>query len=138
MRVKGQCLCKAVQFSFETKEEKHFNTCHCEMCRKWGSSPPFMVDATGGITFQGEENITIYPSSDWAERGFCKICGSHLFYRLKKQEFYNFSLGALENRDDFTFATQIYTDAKPANYDFVNQTEMMTEQQVIEAFGFAE
>ena len=25
-------------------------------------------------------------SSAWAERGFCKNCGSHLFYRLKENK----------------------------------------------------
>ena len=34
------------------------------------------------ITWSGADNLATYTSSDWAERGFCKICGSSLFWRL--------------------------------------------------------
>lgn len=135
MKANGSCLCKSVQFSFDLKE-KHFDACHCSMCRKWGGGPALTVESTGNIEFVGEENISIYNSSDWAERGFCKKCGSNLFYRFKGKEFCNFSLGLLENQHNYTFTTQIYTDSKPANYSFSNKTKNMTEKEVLQAFGF--
>ena len=36
--------------------------------------------------FNGEENIERYSSSAWAERGFCKRCGSSLLYRFEGNE----------------------------------------------------
>lgn len=134
MKVNGSCLCNSVKFSFEAKA-KHFDACHCSMCRKWGGGPAMMVDASGNVKFENEEGITVYSSSQWAERGFCKKCGTHLFYRLKGKDFINFNLGTIENNQEFEFTTQIFTDAKPGNYEFANKTKMMTEKDVLEAFG---
>lgn len=96
MKANGSCLCKSVNFSFELKE-KSFDACHCSMCRKWGGGPALTVEALGNIEFQGEEHIEIYDSSEWAQRGFCKKCGSNIFYRLKQQDFCNFNLGTIDN-----------------------------------------
>ena len=139
MNVKGSCLCKSVKFSFDLKA-KHFDACHCSMCRSWGGGPAMTVESNGNIEFEGEENITIYNSSEWAERGFCNVCGSNLFYRLKDKNlnFCNFSLGTIDNQEDFEFTTQIYVDMKPENYSFSNETKKMTEKEVLEAFGVSE
>lgn len=139
MRAKGSCLCKAVEFSFDLKG-KHFEACHCSMCRNWGGGPAFTVESAGNIQIKGEENLTVFSSSEWAERGFCKKCGSNLFYRLKDESlnFCNFNLGTLEGHEDFKFNTQIYIDSKPANYSFANETKDMTEKEVLEAFGLSE
>ena len=139
MKAYGSCLCKSVKFSFNLKS-KHFDACHCSMCRSWGGGPALTVESDGNIEFEGHENISVYISSEWAERGFCKSCGSNLFYRLrdKSHNFCNFNLGTLENHEDFKFTTQIYIDTKPDNYSFSNETKMMTEKEVLAAFGVSE
>jgi hypothetical protein len=134
MEAKGSCLCKAVKFTFKLKH-KHFDACHCGMCRSWGGGPGLTVESDGNVKIFGEENVTVYDSSAWAQRGFCNKCGSHLFFRLKDKPFCNFTLGSLENHQDFEFKVQIYVDDKPENYSFANQTKMMTEQDVLKAFG---
>ncbi len=136
MKAKGSCLCRSAKFSFELKN-KHFDACHCSMCRRWSGGPAMTTEAAGKIEFEGEENISLYSSSDWAERGFCRKCGSNLFYRFKDKSlnFFSFFLGTLENNEEFVFTTQIYTDSWPANYAFSNETKKMTEKEVLEAFG---
>jgi hypothetical protein len=136
MKATGSCLCKKIKFSFNLKA-KHFDACHCSMCRSWGGGPNLTVESDGEIEFEGVENVSIYDSSDWAERGFCKNCGSNLFYRLKDKNlnFCNFNLGTIDNHEDFEFTTQIFIDAKPGNYSFSNKTKDMTEKEVLEAFG---
>lgn len=135
MKAKGSCLCKGVNFSFDLKH-KHFDACHCSMCRSWGGGPALTVESSGNIEFEGEGNITVYSSSEWAERGFCNKCGSNLFYRLKdkSRNFCNFNLGTIEKHEEFSFTTQIYIDTKPDNYSFSNETKKMTEKEVLEAF----
>lgn len=128
-QAKGKCLCSSVTVSFSV-EKNFFDACHCSMCRKWGGGPALTVDGGKNITFTGSENITTYNSSDWAERGFCKNCGTHLFYRLKQTGFMNFPLGLIENSEDFKFHLQIFIDHKPKNYEFANKTEFMTEAEV--------
>src|SRR5687768_4448242 len=106
--VTGTCLCKSVSVSFPL-HDKVFDACHCGMCRKWGGGPFLSVHGgTENVELKGEANIARYDSSDWAQRGFCKNCGTHLFYFLKPRDLYIFSLGVLNNIDDLKFHKQIF------------------------------
>ena len=128
---KGRCLCGAVRF-FVKNMNNEVDACHCGMCRKWGGGPLMCVDCGSDVAFEGEENITVYNSSDWAERGFCKKCGSHLFYRLKETNDHQVPVGLFDNQEGCHFELQVYIDQKPAYYDFANKTKEMTEAEVIE------
>ncbi len=136
MKVHGKCLCKKVSFSFKAKA-KEFDVCHCSMCRAWGGGPSFNVESLGEVLIEGLDSLSIYESSEWAERGFCQNCGTHLFYRLKDKSlnFCNFNLGAVEAHEDYKFIKQIFIDNKPDHYSFSNKTICMTESEVLEAFG---
>ena len=87
-----------------------------------------------GVEFEGAEHISVYASSQWAQRAFCKNCGTHLYYKLLATQEYFVPAGVFDS-DDFEMASQIYVDRKPAYYDFANQTPMLTEQQVIAQFA---
>lgn len=101
-----------------------------------GGGPLFSVEAKGMPEFQGEENITVYHSSEWAERAFCRECDSHLLYRLTEDMlYYNMPVGLFEELTDLEFKTQIYIDKKPCYYNFANQTKNMTEAEVIAMFA---
>lgn len=86
------------------------------------------------VEFKGAENIGVYASSAWAERAFCKSCGTHLYYKLLATGEYFVPAGAFES-NDFELSNQIYIDKKPGYYSFSNQTPMLTEQQVIEQYA---
>lgn len=86
------------------------------------------------VRFNGAENIAVYASSQWAERAFCKQCGTHLYYKLLATGEYFVPVGAFES-SDFELASQIYIDKKPSYYSFANQTPTLTEQQVIEQYA---
>ena len=77
----GGCLCSAVRYQVNTPLAGA-RACHCSICRK--QSGHYMVGARVGdwrkIKITGEEHVTWYHASDEARRGFCAICGSHLFY----------------------------------------------------------
>jgi hypothetical protein len=130
----GTCLCGAVTLAFRIQDHV-FDACHCGMCRKWSGGPALTVQADGEVTFTGEDHIGTYSSSEWAERGFCKRCGTHLFYRLKAGGFINMPLGLLENPEQFKFHMQIFVDRKPSNYAFANVTEQMTEAEIFAKYA---
>ncbi|NJM66994.1 MAG: hypothetical protein HC851_15655 [Acaryochloris sp. RU_4_1] len=90
------------------------------------------------VTFAGQENITIFSSSDWAERGFCQTCGTHLFYRLKANQQYFVSVGLFPDREDFIFDHQVFIDEKPGFYCFANETHNMTGAELLAQFGAIE
>jgi len=131
---KGQCLCGEVKFTAKHME-KNVGTCHCGMCRRWGGGPLMAVSCGTEVSFEGEENISVYNSSNWAERGFCKKCGSHLFYRLKGINEHQMPVGLFDNQEGFNFNLQVFVDKKPSFYSFADETTEMTEAEVIEKFA---
>jgi hypothetical protein len=131
--MQGQCLCGAVKVTVEDTEE--FAVCHCGMCRQWAGGPMMCLHCEEDIHVDGEDSVARYDSSEWAERCFCKSCGTHLFYHLKGQNQHFVSVGLFDNQHSFKMAHQIFIDKKPDYYAFSNQTPTMTEQQVFEMFA---
>lgn len=110
----GQCLCGAVRFEAE-KVEPHVHACHCSMCQRWNGGPAFAVDV-GSVSFTGEQHMSRYASSDWAERGFCSQCGSNLFYCLKPDRYIMWA-GAFDDQT-FDLDGEIFCADKPDWYNF--------------------
>ncbi|MDX5444602.1 MAG: GFA family protein [Zoogloeaceae bacterium] len=131
--VSGSCLCGSVKLSAEVKD-RVYGACHCGICRKWGGGPMLAVECAQAPTIEGAEHIRTFDSSEWAERGFCGKCGTHLFYRLKAQDFYALSVGLLEDTD-WRFEHQVFIDEKPAHYAFANRTHDLTGAEVFAQFG---
>ena len=131
--MKGVCLCGSV--TIESKNISEFEACHCGMCRRWGGGPFLAVHCDSGIKINGQDTITNYASSEWAERGFCNNCGTHLYYHLKPTDEYIVPVGLFESSDGFSFSKQIFIDQKPDYYNFANKTQELTEQEVFEKAG---
>ena len=131
---RGSCLCGAIRITGNSVS-KNMGACHCSMCRKWGGGPLLTVDCGAEVSFEGEENISVFSSSEWAERGFCNKCGSHLFYRLKERNQYIMPLGLFDNDKSFVFDHQIFIDEKPSFYSFANETSDMTGAEVFAKYA---
>jgi hypothetical protein len=131
---KGSCLCGAVGVTAKTMSKK-VAACHCSMCQKWAGGPLMAVDCGTDLSIQGEENVVIFNSSEWAERGFCKKCGSNLFYRLKGDSKYFLPVGLLDSTKELTLDHQIFIDQKPEYYCFANETHNMTGAEVFAMYA---
>ncbi len=107
------------------------------MCQRWTGGPAIAVQVAG-ITFEGEEKLIRFRSSDWAERGFCGTCGSNLFYRVVGTDDYYVTAGAFDDPSGFKLASQIFLDEKPGYYEFSNETKMMTGAEVFAAVAQGE
>ncbi len=130
----GSCLCGSVTITTSAMSRK-LTACHCDMCRKWTGGPLLSVNCGSDVTFNSEENVCVYESSDWAERGFCMKCGSGLFYRFKENQQYYIPIGLFENCEGTSFEMQYFIDRKPEYYSFSNETKTMTEEEVWATFS---
>lgn len=130
----GSCLCGGVRISTKMMSNK-MGACHCDMCKKWAGGPLLAVDCGNDVTFEGKENVSVFNSSAWAERGFCKQCGSHLFYRLKDPVLYVVPVGLFDNKPPIVFDHQIFIEQKPAFYSFANETANLTGAEVFAKFA---
>lgn len=133
----GSCLCGSVHFSATTMDKK-VGACHCTMCRKWGGSAFMEVDCGTDVEFDGSDSISVFDSSEWADRGFCKKCGSHLFYRLKHTQQYMMPVGLFDDDSGLVFDHQVFIDEKPSFYCFANTTSDMTGAEVFAKYAHAE
>lgn len=131
--MKGSCLCGAIEVS--TADQTEIGVCHCSMCRRWSGGPMLATHCGPEVSFSGKRNPSTYRSSDWAERGFCPTCGTHLFYHLLPANEYILPAGLFETDASFVMSSQIFIDHKPHYYDFVNETPAMTSEQVFAQFS---
>ncbi|ABI57124.1 GFA family protein [Alkalilimnicola ehrlichii MLHE-1] len=130
----GACLCGAVRVKARTQGTS-IGACHCKMCRTWGGGPLFAAECGSDVEFEGTEHITTFSSSEWAVRGFCRRCGTHLFYRLKKENHYAIPVGLFDDRDVWEFREQIFIDQKPSFYSFAEKTRNLTEKEVFQLYS---
>lgn len=131
-RLSGSCLCGAVRITAKPAGND-IGACHCGMCFKWNGGPQFAVRC-GDVEVDGMDAVTVYASSEWAERGFCRRCGTHLFYRLKHGG-YMVPVGMFDDPNEWNFASQIFIDRKPAFYSFAEKTTNLTGDEVFAKLG---
>ena len=134
----GKCLCGAVKFRVKVKRHDdgiHADACHCEMCQRLIGGPLVGLTLEGPPIIEDERALSVYNSSDWAERLFCKTCGSNVFYRLKDGSMHTVGVGLLDNQSDVKLALEIFVDQKPCFYGFAQKTKKMTGAEVMAAYA---
>jgi hypothetical protein len=93
----GGCQCGAVRYALKTPPEES-SICHCRMCQK-ASGQPFMALARvkyGALTWT-RGTPTMFQSSNLAERGFCRDCGTPLTYRFVEDDNISVAVGSLDD-----------------------------------------
>lgn len=93
----GGCLCGAVRYvCTDWPCDVHY--CHCRLCQKafgnvfavFGSLPSTSLRFTRGTPH-------LYRSTPYAERGFCRDCGSPLTFRYLRSDWIAVSIGSLDH-----------------------------------------
>ena len=93
----GGCQCGAIRYRLAAPAEDA-GLCHCRMCQK-ASGGPFMAFAqtgAGGLHWERGEPA-LFRSSELAERGFCRDCGTPLTWRNLRTGGLSVTLGSLDD-----------------------------------------
>jgi hypothetical protein len=107
--VTGQCLCGAVSYEIDGPLSAP-SLCHCGQCRRInGASGAFTSAPAASYRIKGEGSLNWYRSSADAERGFCKICGSKLFWRERGGKSLDVSMGSLDGPTGLSLGAHIWT-----------------------------
>lgn len=133
----GSCLCGAVEFEV-TLTEKDVHICHCNLCQKHGGGPSLSLQCGKDWTIKGEENLTWYNSSEWAQRGFCSKCGTHLLFKTNDGSYHGVPAGVLDSQDGFKIGMHIFVDKKPPYFDFTDDSPRLTEEEFLKMVGAIE
>ncbi|MEM7236408.1 MAG: GFA family protein [Pseudomonadota bacterium] len=120
----GACHCGAVRVEARLPTGD-VHACHCTTCRTWSGGVEFGIDAES-VIWTGEDAISVYRSSDWAERGFCARCGTHLFYRMV--DTHDWSINPFLDADisGLALVGEVFVDEQPGFYSFAQATKRQT------------
>ncbi len=112
----GACLCGSVCFAIRGPL-RDVLACHCSQCRK--SSGHFWAATAAprdAFTFQLDDGLSWFQSSEEVKRGFCRNCGSSLFWSHRGKDTLSVSAGVLEKPTNLIFGGHIYCDDAAGYY----------------------
>ncbi len=116
----GTCLCGAVQV-FVTGDFPKPTACHCRACRKQTGHYEASIDIPrNALRITGEEQVQWYHSSKKVRRGFCKICGSTLFWDPIHKDWTAVAMGMFDGPTGTSLSMHIFVSEKGDYYDIVD------------------
>jgi hypothetical protein len=131
----GHCLCGAVVYAGKG-ERGQIRVCHCAECVRWTGSPFMGLKFSGGIDIANPGAVNWFKSSEWAERGSCRVCGTTLFWRsLGNHADIIVTAGSLDDKAGVgEIEEHIFIDSKPHYYDFAGDAPRVTGAEVFARF----
>ena len=116
----GSCLCGAVRFTVDG-ELPGPDACHCVQCRKHSGHYFASTDVPkSSLTVEGEDQLAWFQSSDRVRRGFCKVCGSSLFWDPVQSEKIAVAMGAVDDPTGTRLHMHIFVAEKGDYYDIAD------------------
>ncbi len=118
VRATGRCMCGAIRYTVRGPLRAG-TVCHCDECRRqtgsfWHATAAY--EDTVEID-DAENQLAWYRSSDHARRGFCKRCGSSLFFDPDGAERLAISMGSLDKPTGVELARHIFIEEKGDYYE---------------------
>ena len=129
----GQCMCGKVKYAAETEDK--VSVCYCKMCQRWASGMFMGVPTTAFEVTEGAEHLGVIKSSDWAKRGFCRNCGSNIYYHADAMVNPSVAFGSLDDTNGLRPRIQFYVDKRPEGFELAADTREMTEAECMAFFG---
>ncbi|WP_395688080.1 GFA family protein [Aestuariivirga sp.] len=113
----GSCLCGAVAFEIHGPLRPVI-ACHCIQCRKQtGTYMSATACADVDLTFSRRVGLAWFRSSPEAQRGFCRECGSVLFWKADGTDTTSISAGAIDGSTDVPLDGHIFCESAGDYYE---------------------
>lgn len=114
--MRGSCLCGEVTYQIHG-QPRSVVACHCTQCRKTSGHYVAATQVKSDhLEIQGLSNVTWYKSSEHAKRGFCKTCGSQLFWTEPATSETSVMAGTIDGETGLCMDRQIHSDTKGDYY----------------------
>ncbi|MDQ0320572.1 hypothetical protein QO002_002710 [Pararhizobium capsulatum DSM 1112] len=113
----GGCRCGAVRF--ETRGVlREVVACHCSQCRRQTGLHYAATNVSDDrLDVEGADNVTLYRASDGAGRGFCRVCGSALFWKADGRDDISIMAGSFDQPSGLTIGVHIFCADKADFYE---------------------
>lgn len=110
-RTTAKCLCGAVTITARIPV-REIQACHCLQCQTWTGGSPYYVVHVEDAVLEGEDMVGLYHASAHGERGFCKSCGTTVFWRMQGAPITSFAAGLLSGETGYRVTAEIFTDRR--------------------------
>ena len=108
----ASCLCKGVFMTIKGEFRPVIN-CHCIQCVKThGNYAAYTSVLEENITFKSKKTLKWFKSSSKAKRGFCRTCGSSIFFKRYGSKAVSISAGLFRNPTKLKTVSHIYIKNK--------------------------
>ena len=121
----GGCQCGAVRFhASELRDNPH--VCYCRMCQKAMGSlyAPLVGVSADNLTWTRGAPST-FRSSEHVDRGFCKDCGTPLFYRNLEGSGYGMTIGSFDEPHAIPILFQMGLEGKHPDLPLIPTAKAM-------------
>ncbi|PSJ61868.1 GFA family protein [Kumtagia ephedrae] len=116
----GSCNCGAIRFR-TTGRLRDVIYCHCSQCRKQTGHFYAATNVTDAdLLVEGTDNITWFQSSSAAKRGFCRTCGSALFWKLDGDPTISVMAGLFDHPTGLSGTCHIFVSDKGDYYELTD------------------
>jgi hypothetical protein len=123
----GGCLCGAVRFQ-AVAPLRSFIACHCGQCRKQSGHYTAMTGVPlDRFALTLEDGLGWYRASEAAERGFCRKCGSLLFWKPTGEQRISISGGAFDGSTGARIEKHIFCADKGDYYEIVDDAQKLAQ-----------
>ena len=114
----GQCLCGAVRFEADAPF-RPVSVCHCRQCAQWTGAYVMATSVAPGRfrLVSGDKALGWFAASQTANRGFCKECGSSLFWKPNDGSRVSILAGSLDPPTGLTLDHHIFVADKSDYYE---------------------
>lgn len=116
----GGCLCGAVRYEV-TGRLRDIVNCHCTMCRRLhGNFGSHSKARKVNISVTKDDGLAWYKTSEVARRGFCRECGSSLFWEPFELDATGIVAGTLDGPTGLRTMGHIFVGEKADFYEIVD------------------
>ncbi len=116
----GGCLCGAVRYGV-TGPLRDIVNCHCTMCQRLhGNFGPHSKARKVNITITESRGLAWYETSAVARRGFCRECGSGLFWEPFELDATGIVAGSIDSPTGLKSMGHIFVAEKADFYDITD------------------
>jgi hypothetical protein len=116
----GGCQCGAVRYALMS-EPTHASICHCRMCQKaFGNYFAALTGVPPADLVWTKGEASTFRSSEAAERGFCRGCGTPLTFRYVARDRICVSIGSLDEPGRVTPEIQYGLESRLPSFEMLH------------------
>lgn len=116
----GGCHCGAVRYEI-SGPIRNVVVCHCRECQRLnGGIGAHSRTANDHLNITEQKGLAWYQISDHARRGYCRECGSPLFWQLDSQPSTGIVVGSLDDSSSLKTIGHIFVSEKSRYYEITD------------------